>query len=119
MRPHNADERPFIAATITHMWSRGRQHLIAVGAAVLALAWFVGAVAIATGPLGVEARRGNLWIVTLIYLAPVAAVIVGEELIHRLKNGRQQPSRHARHGAPEQDVHAFARMKHRLTRSWR
>jgi hypothetical protein len=36
----HVDERAFILATITRMGSRVRERLFAVGAAVLALAWF-------------------------------------------------------------------------------
>ena len=57
------------------MWGRLRKGLMSAGLTLLYLAWFFGAVAIAMGPLGVEPQRGNLWVVMLIFLAPVFVMI--------------------------------------------
>jgi hypothetical protein len=78
------------------MWGRLRKRLLSAGPALLYLAWFFGAVAIAMGPLGVEPQRGNLWVVMLIFLAPVGVMIAVEELVHRIRNGPQAPGRHSR-----------------------
>jgi len=81
------------------MWVRLRERLFnAVGIALL-ISWLLASVAIATGPLGVEAQRSNRWIVMLIFVAPVApvAVVVGvQELVHRIKFGPTKPGRHSR-----------------------
>src|SRR5262245_4120878 len=82
---------------IASMWGRVRTRLSSVGMILLSLAWLVGAVLIATGPLGVEPRRGNLWVVATIFLAPFAVLVVAEELVHRIKHGPQAPGRHTRH----------------------
>ncbi len=78
------------------MWRRLRERLLSAGLGLLYLAWFFGAVAIATGPLGVEPQRGNLWVVMLIFLAPVVVMTAVEELVHRIRNGPQAPGRHSR-----------------------
>ena len=54
-----------------------------------ALVWFVVAVAISTGPLDVEPSRGNLWVVGLVFLAPVAVLFIAEEVWHWIKHGSQ------------------------------
>ena len=64
--------------------------------AMLSLAWLFVIVAVATGPLGVEPRRSNLWVVGLIYLAPFAVIVIAEEVAHRLRSGPQAPGRHSR-----------------------
>ena len=61
-----------------------------------ALVWFVVAVAISTGPLDVEPSRGNLWVVGLVFLAPVAVLFIAEEVWHWIKHGSQAPGRHSR-----------------------
>ena len=77
------------------MWVRLRERLFnAVGIAVF-ISWLFASVAIATGPLGVEAQRSNLWIVMLIFVAPVAVVVVVQELVHRIKFGPTKPGRHS------------------------
>lgn len=78
------------------MWARLRERLFnAVGIAV-SISWLFASVAIAIGPVGVEAQRSNLWIVILIFLAPFAVVVVVEELVHRIKLGPTKPGRHLR-----------------------
>lgn len=84
------------------MWERLREQLMSAGLTLLCLAWFFGAVAIAMGPLGVEPQRGNLWVVMLIFLAPVFVMIAVEELVHRIRNGPQAPGRHSRDSASSQ-----------------
>lgn len=42
----------------------------------------------------VEPRRGNLWIVVLIYVAPVVVFLLGRELVLRFKDGPRSPGRH-------------------------
>ncbi len=78
------------------MWGRLRARLLNTGMYLVFLVWFLCAVAIATGPLEVEPRRSNLWVVVLILLAPFAVMITVEELVHRIKNGPQAPGRHSR-----------------------
>jgi len=82
------------------MWGRIRGRLWSALGFVVALAWFVGAVEIATGVLGFEARRGNRWVVMLIWFAPIGLVlavtaIVGELRLRRRK-GPPVPGRHSR-----------------------
>jgi hypothetical protein len=55
----------------------------------------------------------------IIFITPVAMVFLVDELLYRIRNGPQPPDRHSSEETPEQGVHAFARMKDRLTRSWR
>lgn len=78
------------------MWTRLRHRLASAGAAIVCLTWFVGAVTIAAGPLGVEPARHNLWVVMLIFIAPLPFLMVWEEVAHRVKNGRQPQGRHTR-----------------------
>lgn len=78
------------------MWGRVRARLLSVGGVILTLAWLLAATAIAAGPLGVEPQRTNLWVVGLIFLAPVAVTIIAEELVHRIRHGPQAPGRHLR-----------------------
>jgi len=75
---------------------------MSAGLTLLYLAWFFGAVAIVMGPLGVEPQRGNLWVVMLIFLAPVFVMIAIDELVHRIRNGPQAPGRHSRDSASSQ-----------------
>ena len=75
---------------------------MSAGPALLYLTWFFGAVAIAMGPLGVEPRRGNLWVVMLIFLVPVFVMIAVEELTHRIRNGPPAPGRHSQDSASSQ-----------------
>jgi len=63
--------------------------------ALLCLLRFFGAVAIATRPARRRASPGQLWVVMLIFLAPVPVMILVEELVHRIKNGPQAPGRHS------------------------
>ena len=81
------------------MWGRLRKRLMSVGLTLLYLAWFFAAVGIAMGPLGVEPQRGNLWVVMLIFLAPVFVMIAVEELVHRIRVGPHAPRRHSRDSA--------------------
>lgn len=78
------------------MFRRMRQRLMNAGFWVISVAWLIGAMFIATEVFGVEARRGNLRVVLWIFLAPFAVLVVGEELVHRIKNGPQKQGRHAR-----------------------
>ncbi|MBB3044505.1 hypothetical protein [Nocardioides soli] len=80
------------------MWNRARGRLSKAGGIVLALGWLGVAVAIATGPLDLEPRHSNLWVVVLIFLAPFAVLVLVlvTELVHGIKNGPQAPSPHAR-----------------------
>ena len=77
------------------MLSRLRERLSNALAIVICLVWLVIAVTIAVGVLDVEPRRSNLWIPTLIFLSPAAVVLLGGELVHRLRNGPQPPGRHS------------------------
>ena len=82
--------------TIRGMWNRIRLRLVTVGAVLICVVWFLAAVVIATGPLGLEPRRGNLGILVLIFLFPSAVMVVVQELVHRIRNGPQSPGRHSR-----------------------
>src|SRR3954447_6050464 len=78
------------------MWRKVWQRLRGPGMALLCLLWFAAAVAIATGPLGVEPERRNLWVVGLIFLAPLALVIAadpGERCRPQRGSGRAVASR--------------------------
>jgi hypothetical protein len=54
------------------------------------------------GGHGVEPQRDNLWVVMLIFLAPVIVMIAVEELVHHIRNGPQAPGRHSRDSASSQ-----------------
>ena len=78
------------------MWNRLRGRLFSAVGVVVLVVWFVGSIAIATGPLGLEADRSNRGIVTLIFLGPAAGVVVVHELVHRVRFGPTKPGRHLR-----------------------
>ena len=49
---------------------------------ILGVVWFLAAIQIAAGPLGITPDRSNLWIVLLIFLGPIAAWAVALGLIN-------------------------------------
>ena len=82
--------------TLARMWIRLRERLFNVVGVVALILWFFASVAIATGPLGLEAQRANLGILMLIFLAPAGVVVVVQELVHRIRLGPTKPGRHSR-----------------------
>ena len=89
--------------TLAGMWIRLRERLFNVVGVVVLILWFFASVAIATGPLDLEAQRANLGILMLIFLAPAGVVVVVQELVHRIRFGQTKPGRHSR-GASDQEV---------------
>lgn len=88
--------RPSAAGTIMSMGASLRKRLTGAASVVLVAGWFVGALVIVTEWMHVEAQRGNLWILMLVFLAPFLALTAGGEFIHWIRNGRRQPGRHSR-----------------------
>lgn len=81
------------------MWGGLREALTSGAIGLALLGWLFVSVWIAVGPLGVTPARGHLWIVIVIFLAPVFPLLVGEELVHRIRKGPQAPGRHPRRDA--------------------
>lgn len=81
--------------TLAGMCIRLRERLLNVVGVVALILWFFASVAIATGPLGLEAQRSNLGILMLIFLAPAGVVVVAQELVHRIRYGPTKPGRHS------------------------
>lgn len=65
-----------------------------IGVTIACTAWFFGAMVIAVELFDVEPRRSNLWIVVLVFVAPVVVFLLGRELVLRANDGPRPPGRH-------------------------
>jgi hypothetical protein len=74
-----------------------RAWLTTLGSLVVGVAWLAAAMAITFGLFGLEVKRGNMWVVMLVFAVPIVAILLGGDVRHRITKGPQAPGRHARH----------------------